>query len=106
MNIKEHLKIMGTLGGLEDLAGLAADMARLEMDRDTQDIVFVVSDVKFREANVDIFSRSGGMRPVCAATPPSSASAAPSLWTLSPKTAQQPHSRSVTSCHYVEAACK
>ena len=33
---------MGTLSGLEDLAGLAADMARLEMDRDSCDIVFVV----------------------------------------------------------------
>ncbi len=33
---------MGTLSGLEDLAGLATDMARLEMDRDSCDIVFVV----------------------------------------------------------------
>ena len=33
---------MGTLSGLEDLTGLAADMARLEMDRDSCDIVFVV----------------------------------------------------------------
>ena len=33
---------MGTMSGLEDLAGLALDMARLEMDRDSCDIVFVV----------------------------------------------------------------
>lgn len=30
------------MNGLEDLAGLAADLARLEMDRDSCDIVFVV----------------------------------------------------------------
>ena len=56
---------MGTLSGLEDLAGLAADMARLEMDRDSCDIVFVVR-VTIRGFiylfNVDI-SRSGEMRP-------------------------------------------
>ena len=32
------------MSGLEDLAGLAADLARLEMDRDSSDIVFVVRD--------------------------------------------------------------
>ena len=56
---------MGTMSGLEDLAGLAADMARLEMDRDSCDIVFVVR-VTIRGFiylfNVDI-SRSGEMRP-------------------------------------------
>ena len=36
---------MGTPGGLEDLTGLAADMGRLEMDRDSCDIVFVVRDI-------------------------------------------------------------
>ena len=36
---------MGTINGLEDLAGLAADLARLEMDRDSCDIVFVVRDI-------------------------------------------------------------
>lgn len=40
--------IMGTQGGLEDLSGLAADMARLEMDRDSCDIVFVVRDIIIR----------------------------------------------------------
>ena len=37
---------MGTLSGLEDLTGLAADMARLEMDRDSCDIVFVVRVIR------------------------------------------------------------
>ena len=57
---------MGTLSGLEDLAGLAADMARLEMDRDSCDIVFMVRVTRFGKFiqgfNVDI-SRLGEMRP-------------------------------------------
>ena len=42
--IIEIVRIIGTMNGLEDLAGLAADLARLEMDRDSCDIVFVVRD--------------------------------------------------------------
>ena len=42
--IIEIVRIIRTMNGLEDLAGLAADLARLEMDRDSCDIVFVVRD--------------------------------------------------------------
>ena len=38
---------MGTLSSLVDLDSLAKDMARLEMDRDSCDIVFVVSFIPY-----------------------------------------------------------